>query len=513
LNQTTLERLATQGGRRAIVGLALVLGCLIQGQRGLWEPDEGRYAEAAREMLVSGNYLEPSLDGKGHLAKPPCTYWAILAGMKLLGQNGWGIRLYLSISFLLTLWLVSWIAGRIGEKTAAPLAALIYCTMLLPSIGAHVVNCDALLTFFTTAGFAAYCWARTSPPGTRRNLANLGAWTAFGFAFLTKGTPALLFGAVPIIHASFAPAWVECGPEDRPQSSRAAPLLSHLGGAVIFLFLSFAWYAFHVARDPSLARYFLEDELVGRIFTGVHNRNPEWYAVFTIYGPSLLGGALPWTAALPYLFHGRKGWNPRKQPTSFLLVLWIVIPLIVFALSRSRLWLYLLPVFPGLAIAMALALRRALSEAPHLRRHLAWAPGLRALSAWAVFLLLFRAALWLPSWSRDSRALWRSLPRPDSARLVQVGVESSWNWGLDFYAEGKVEHYPWVQEARKLQGPPRTFDALAREAAEQSRRTLIIIRRREEEKARIGLTKLGIEAEVTAVQGGLLAVLIPGNSP
>lgn len=74
---------------------ALLTAFSFQGARGLYETSEGRYAECAREMRETGNYLEPTLDYKPHWTKPPLTYWAMVAGMRLLGANAWGTRLAL----------------------------------------------------------------------------------------------------------------------------------------------------------------------------------------------------------------------------------------------------------------------------------------------------------------------------------------------------------------------------------------------------------------------------------
>ena len=86
----------------AFAAFALVLAFAFQGTRGLWEPDEGRYAEVAREMLVSGDLLTPHLDFEPHFTKPPLTYWCITASMAAFGRNEWAVRLYLALSFALT---------------------------------------------------------------------------------------------------------------------------------------------------------------------------------------------------------------------------------------------------------------------------------------------------------------------------------------------------------------------------------------------------------------------------
>ena len=77
------------------------------GGRSLNEPDEGRYAEVAREMLETGNWLVPHFWYAPHLDKPPLAYWAVAASMSAFGQNEWAVRLPLALAGLSGLWAVS----------------------------------------------------------------------------------------------------------------------------------------------------------------------------------------------------------------------------------------------------------------------------------------------------------------------------------------------------------------------------------------------------------------------
>ncbi|KPK99456.1 MAG: hypothetical protein AMK75_06425, partial [Planctomycetes bacterium SM23_65] len=87
-----------------LVVLAVVLAFGFLGTRGLYETTEGRYAEAAREMIETGDWLVPRLDYEPHWAKPPLTYWALAGGMMLLGENEWGVRLAPALAYLVTVW-------------------------------------------------------------------------------------------------------------------------------------------------------------------------------------------------------------------------------------------------------------------------------------------------------------------------------------------------------------------------------------------------------------------------
>ncbi|MCK4510708.1 glycosyltransferase, partial [bacterium] len=86
---TTGRGLRLPGRTVLLIVLAALLAFAFQGSRGLYETTEGRYAESAREMLETGDWLVPRLDYEPHWTKPPLTYWALAGGMALLGENEW----------------------------------------------------------------------------------------------------------------------------------------------------------------------------------------------------------------------------------------------------------------------------------------------------------------------------------------------------------------------------------------------------------------------------------------
>ena len=126
--------------------LALFVAFSFQGSRGLYETTEGRYAECSREMLERDNYLEPTLGYRPHFTKPPLTYWAIAGGMRLLGHNEWGVRLYNAVAFFLTVLAIAWIGATLWGKPTGIMAGLIYASSPFPVFGAYAVSTDTLLT-------------------------------------------------------------------------------------------------------------------------------------------------------------------------------------------------------------------------------------------------------------------------------------------------------------------------------------------------------------------------------
>jgi 4-amino-4-deoxy-L-arabinose transferase-like glycosyltransferase len=217
--------------------------------------------------------------------------------------------------------------------------------------GANIVSTDALLVFFETAAMYAFveAWYRE---GTDRRRWILAMWLGWGLAFMTKGPPGLLpLGAVVAFLAV----------HDRPKlRGLFAP-----AGLVLFALVGLTWFAILVRRDPGRLAYFLGYEVYDRVFTGAHARNAEWYGGFEVYLPVFLAGALPWWVLALVAAGGPRGaWRSLREAVrardreALLLLYWLALPTLVFFLARSRLQLYVLPLFVPLALVLARPLAR-----------------------------------------------------------------------------------------------------------------------------------------------------------
>ena len=175
-------------------------------------------------------------------------------------------------------------------------------------------------------------------------------WVFLGLGFLTKGPPALLVPASSLPVAAYLL---------RREGGRRFPSWLAWAGLGLFLLVGVLWYVEEARQTPGLLAYWLGHELVGRNIDGEFNRNPGIRSVFTMYLPILLLGAGPW---LPLaVFRGRPlrnwWWAPRERPAfvraaRISLAAGVAIPFAVFSLSRSKLPLYLLPIFVPLALAL-----------------------------------------------------------------------------------------------------------------------------------------------------------------
>lgn len=338
--------------------LCAVVGTVaFQGTRGLYESTEGRYAECAREMLVTGDFLRPTLDYAPHWTKPPLAYWAVAGGVKLFGRHAWGARAYLIPTFVLTVCAVYWLARWLWNPGIGAVSALVYATLWGPAGAAFTVNADSLLTLWEAWALACFWWGVR----TRRALPMRLMWLFWGLAFLTKGPPGLLPLLALIVFRLFA----------KDQAVRSVRLWN-AAGIGLGLVTALWWYVWAMGNYSGLVSYWLKHEVVGRMASDEFGRHPHWYEMFTVYWPFLLGGSLPWLGLVVWLERHRIGAWFRRLPSEGVfgvlggikacwrngsvqgrfLVLAFLIPLGVFSLSRSKLPLYVLPLFPVLSCAL-----------------------------------------------------------------------------------------------------------------------------------------------------------------
>src|ERR1019366_8438837 len=128
----------------------------LMGERPLFNPDEGRYAEIPREMLASGNWLVPHLNNLVYIEKPPLQYWATALAYELFGTNVWAARLYTGLCGLFTVFVTAALARRLWGSAVARRAAIMLATSLALLVMSQQLTLDMSLTFFTTLTLAAF---------------------------------------------------------------------------------------------------------------------------------------------------------------------------------------------------------------------------------------------------------------------------------------------------------------------------------------------------------------------
>ena len=305
--------------------------------RPLVDPDEGRYAEIPREMVATGDWITPRLDGLKYFEKPPLQYWATAAVYSLFGVSEWTARLWtVGLAFLCLPMVFGWTARLYGQTAGfAALTALAVSPYY--ELIAHLNLLDAGFAFWVAGAIFAFTLAQCAPGGSaseRRWM--LLAWVAAALGVLSKGiVVGVLTGGTLTVYTLIE------------RDSRPWRRLHLVLGIPLFLLITAPWFIAVSVRNPSFAEFFFVHEHFARFLTTVHKRAEPWWYFLGL----LLIGALPWLWALPGAC--RRAWleAPRDnqfKPLKFLLM-FCVITVVFFSVSESKLAPYILPMFPALA--------------------------------------------------------------------------------------------------------------------------------------------------------------------
>lgn len=345
-----------QNGRPFWRWLALLLALLLTlaALRPLSLPDEGRYAEISRWMLVSGDWLTPRLDGLPFFHKPPLLHWLQASSMAVLGVSPWAARLVPAAAALLMVVDLYLAARRISSTAVARRAALMLAASGCFLVGGQYVNHDMLVAAFIASGI--WCFTLAFLHGARPHawLARLG-FACCALGLLTKGLIGVaLPGLVLFVWLSWTRQWGK------------VLHLPWISGLLTFAVLALPWFVLAGERYPGLWSYLFGAQQFGR-YTGTTFNNPHgpWF-----YPAVLAVMLLPWTFFIP--FSGARRTDeaqsaPHSRAHAVQLLCWIWVGAIVlfFSLPRSKLAGYMLPVVPPLALLAALGWERVMAGRRH----------------------------------------------------------------------------------------------------------------------------------------------------
>jgi 4-amino-4-deoxy-L-arabinose transferase-like glycosyltransferase len=346
--------------RRVALALALVGAALAAGLATPWflDFDEAVYAEAARGMLTSGDWVRPQWNGRPFYEKPALFYWLTASLYALLGVTPAAPRLVSLAATLATLAMAAAEARRRWGEAAAEVAVWAGGAALLPFSLGRLGLLDALLVAATTAALLALRRGLESPPGRERRRWLAAGYAAAGAALAVKG-PAfpLLIGAVLLADAA------------RRRRMMATLRASGVAwGAPLLLLVGVPWYVLAWRVDgPLVLAQFVGKHTLGRLAEPLQGHGgPLWY-----YLPVLAVGLMPFTALLPgavaALWRERRAHAPGHDAAVSAAV-WAAVPLAAFSLAATKLPQYIAPAAPALALLVAWA--ATASPAPW--RRLSW---------------------------------------------------------------------------------------------------------------------------------------------
>ncbi len=317
------------------------------GAVGFIGPDEPRYAEVARGMLRSGDYVTPRLFGSPWFEKPPLYYW-LAAAFFGFGANEFAARLPSAIAACGFLGLWFWFARRRFGGRTATLASI----LLAGSLGwigfARAAAMDMLLAASLGAALlslALWFWETEA-----RYLYLFYGW--LGVATLAKGPLAVaIAGIVGLAYLATFGEW------------RALKKLLISPALVVFLALAVPWYWVCYQRNgyAFIEEFFIRHNWQ-RLISGpaIGHPQPFWF-----YVPILVAGIFPWTPliVLPVVDIIQRGLrNILQDRQRAFLIYWVILPFLFFSLSRNKLPGYLLPILPPLTLWIAMIVEGAVGQ-------------------------------------------------------------------------------------------------------------------------------------------------------
>ncbi|MGH9513681.1 MAG: ArnT family glycosyltransferase [Terriglobales bacterium] len=321
---------------------------------GLIGADEPRYAQVAREMLARHDWITPTLKGTPWLEKPALYYWQAMVAYRVFGVSDWVARL-----------------PSAADATLMVIAIYIFLKRFRP--GSHLdgtliaASCAAIIGFaraastdmplaamFTIAMLAWYVWYES------RSKTYLSLFFFFlGFGALAKGPVALLLAV--LIIALFTAL---------KRESKALLQTLWIPGIAILLAVMLPWYVAVQIKNPEFFRVFILEHNLARFGTNLyHHPEPFWY-----YAPVTLLALLPWTVfAVIAIFEDiRSRWRKQEDAApndsfNLYLIIWLIVPLVFFSISQSKLPGYILPAVPAGALLVADYIRLHLLKNESLR--------------------------------------------------------------------------------------------------------------------------------------------------
>ena len=325
-----------------IVFAAVLLYAL--GVRTLVPPDEGRYAEMAREMFASGDWITTRLNGIKYFEKPPLQTWMNALSFTLFGLGDWQARLWTGLCGLLGVVLTGVAGTRVFGARIGFYAALVLGSSFYWVACSQIDSLDMGLSGMMTVALCALLIAQRddASESERRNWM-LVCWAGMALSVLSKGLIGLVLpGGVLVFYTIFSRDWA------------IWKRLHLVKGLVLFFLVATPWFVLVGLKNPEQPHFFFVHEHFDRFLKKEHHREAAWYIFFVL----LAAGSVPWVGVLVQSLIDaarRDGETTRFRPRLMLLV-WVAFITLFFTKSNSKLPGYILPVFPAVALLVAVYL-------------------------------------------------------------------------------------------------------------------------------------------------------------
>jgi 4-amino-4-deoxy-L-arabinose transferase-like glycosyltransferase len=331
-------------------GILLILSMIVMfyglGRLPLLGPDEPRYAEVAREMVASRDPISPRLCGCLWFEKPVLLYWMAALGYKAFGVNEFGARFLCAVAALSTALFLSYVASKtVGIKAGLASGVVLLTSPLFVGFGRAAVT-DMPLTWALATSLLLLLLSVTSK-GWRALTLWTASWAMVGVAVLAKGLIGILL-------------FVAIGGLAYLLSRTQLPKVRHLLlGLAVSTAVAGIWYAPVILEHGRAftTEFFVNHHFKRYLTNEYHHPEPIYF-----YPAVMVLGVVPWPAFLvPAVANFLNSARQAQQGARFLhwlLWSWVVIPLLFFSFSESKLPGYILPVLPALALIIGIELKK-----------------------------------------------------------------------------------------------------------------------------------------------------------
>lgn len=316
------------------------------GARTLVPADEGRYAEMAREMVATSDWITLRLNGIKYFEKPPLQVWMTALAFKAFGLGEWQARLWTGLCGLFGIALTAYAGRRVFNESIGLTAALVLASSFWWGALGHFSSLDMGLAGMMTVALSALLLSQRND-ATAREQRNwmLTCWAGMALSVMSKGLIGVVLpSAVLILYTAFSRDW-------------AIWKRLHFGlGLLVFFSITAPWFMLVSLKNPEFPHFFFIHEHFQRFTSKIHHREGPWH----YFIPFLILGIMPWLGALVQsLWAGRRldvtsGFQPKKM-----LLVWAGFIFFFFSISSSKLPSYILPIFPALALLIAVYLQTA----------------------------------------------------------------------------------------------------------------------------------------------------------
>ncbi len=320
---------------------------------GLIGADEPRYGQVAREMLARRDWITPTLGGKPWLEKPPLYYWQAMLAYSIVGVSDWAARLPSAIDATLLVLAVYFSLRRFRNGVHLDGALMTGSAAAIVGFARAASTDMPLAAMFGVAMLAWYAWYES----------NSKIWLAafyvcMGLGVLAKGPVAPFLAAVMVVIFAISKG-----------DYRLIWRTLWIPGILCFCAVALPWYVAVQMKNPEFLRVFILQHNLERFGSNLYrHKQPFWY-----YLPVALISLVPWTVFVLAAFVEtiRAWWSEQREifktdSLNVFLIIWLVVPILFFSISQSKLPGYILPAVPAGTLLLADYLRRHLDESASL---------------------------------------------------------------------------------------------------------------------------------------------------